>query len=325
MGNWVVGACVIVCAATGCLQSATRLCGDRTCPASYVCSPDGVSCALPAQVSACDGRSDGVECEYLGTPGTCSGGVCADASCGNVRIEAGEQCDDGNRIDGDGCSRDCSSNETCGNGIVDSAEGCDCGTDAGAVPTLCSGVNSTDVAATCSTSCTIHGCGDGVVDASRFEQCEPALGVAQDACQQLGYYTGTAACNGLCRFESIDCAQRCGDGTINGPELCDGQPPSGSTCASYGFDYGRLGCMACAPNLASCGVIGWIREPVPTDEGLRAVWLDGAGGAFAGGTEGAILRRSSMGWTQMSSGTTADIRAIWGRARATSTRSQPSA
>ncbi len=48
-------------------------------------------------------------------------------SCGNGDLEEGEACDDGNRLDGDGCTRGCSVELTCGNGKIDGAEGCDDG------------------------------------------------------------------------------------------------------------------------------------------------------------------------------------------------------
>ncbi len=56
--------------------------------------------------------------------------------CGNGRVETGEQCDDGNRTDGDGCSRWCvlEGQEDCANGQDDDGDGlvdcadpdCDC-------------------------------------------------------------------------------------------------------------------------------------------------------------------------------------------------------
>src|SRR5262245_17906421 len=53
--------------------------------------------------------------------------VCAcstdDPAGGNGKIEAGEECDDGNAVDGDGCEATCSS--SCGNGTVDLNEECD--------------------------------------------------------------------------------------------------------------------------------------------------------------------------------------------------------
>jgi cysteine-rich repeat protein len=46
--------------------------------------------------------------------------------CGNGFLDVDEACDDGNTIDGDGCSADCLSDETCGNGYVDTALGEQC-------------------------------------------------------------------------------------------------------------------------------------------------------------------------------------------------------
>ncbi len=52
--------------------------------------------------------------------------------CGDEIIEDGEECDDGNNINGDGCSADCKiekpGNESvCGNGIIETGEECDDG------------------------------------------------------------------------------------------------------------------------------------------------------------------------------------------------------
>jgi cysteine-rich repeat protein len=46
--------------------------------------------------------------------------------CGNGFIDPGEQCDDGNTIDGDGCDSNCTL-PGCGNGILDPGEECDDG------------------------------------------------------------------------------------------------------------------------------------------------------------------------------------------------------
>jgi len=56
----------------------------------------------------------------------CAGMPSCQPVCGNGIVDPGEQCDDGNRIDGDGCEADCTA-PFCGNGIVDPDEQCDDG------------------------------------------------------------------------------------------------------------------------------------------------------------------------------------------------------
>ncbi|MFP2960431.1 lamin tail domain-containing protein [Myxococcus sp. 1LA] len=62
----------------------------------------------------------------------CEGASCnPQAVCGNGRQEAGEQCDDGNQTNGDGCENDCTSTPApgavCGNGKLEGDEVCDDG------------------------------------------------------------------------------------------------------------------------------------------------------------------------------------------------------
>jgi cysteine-rich repeat protein len=47
-------------------------------------------------------------------------------TCGNTVVDPGEQCDDGNGVNGDGCDNNCTST-ACGNGIVSAGEQCDDG------------------------------------------------------------------------------------------------------------------------------------------------------------------------------------------------------
>lgn len=48
--------------------------------------------------------------------------------CGNNVLDSGEQCDDGNTLDGDGCTRTCTLEQpVCGNGILQQGEQCDDG------------------------------------------------------------------------------------------------------------------------------------------------------------------------------------------------------
>jgi cysteine-rich repeat protein len=50
----------------------------------------------------------------------------AHAACGDGVVDPGEQCDDGNALDGDGCDGNCTLT-ACGNGVVTSGEECDDG------------------------------------------------------------------------------------------------------------------------------------------------------------------------------------------------------
>jgi cysteine-rich repeat protein len=52
----------------------------------------------------------------------------ADCVCGDEIISSGEECDDGNKLDGDGCTSDCEFPK-CGNGVMEDGEQCDDGND----------------------------------------------------------------------------------------------------------------------------------------------------------------------------------------------------
>jgi len=92
--------------------------------------------------------------------------------CGNGLTEFGEDCDDGNFVDGDGCSSVCTDEPTgvCGDGAVHPTEGCDDG----------NFVNGDGCDDTCAVEVT-GVCGDGVVHPS--EECDDgANGNVYDGC-----------------------------------------------------------------------------------------------------------------------------------------------
>jgi len=70
-------------------------CTTDTCDAAkHLCTNDvatpGTACKLP------DGSS-----------GSCNGEICASANCGNKVKDGNEECDDGNKVGGDGCENNC--------------------------------------------------------------------------------------------------------------------------------------------------------------------------------------------------------------------------
>src|SRR3989344_4127509 len=93
--------------------------------------------------------------------------------CGDGTLDAGEQCDDGNTTNGDGCSAQCTIEQDepqCGDGTLDAGEQCDDG-------------NTTNGDG-CSAQCTIEQdepqCGDGTLDAG--EQCDDGNTTNGDGC-----------------------------------------------------------------------------------------------------------------------------------------------
>lgn len=151
------------------------------------------------------------------------------AECGNGRLEPGEECDDGNAADCDGCNARCRVETGCGDGARCGAEACDDG--------------NTDDCDGCSSSCSVESgllCGDGSLNTACGEQCDPPVPGRCDAqCQDIPY----------CGDGNVDPGEQCDDGPLNGtPDHCD------TNCTPPGCGNGNLGLdEACDDgNTASC-------------------------------------------------------------------------
>jgi len=123
---------------------------------------------------------------------------CTIEYCGDGVLNPGEECDDGNKVDGDGCSANCTL-EYCGDGVLNPGEECDDG--------------NTVEGDGCSANCTIEYCGDGELDLG--EECDDGNNVEGDGC-------------------SANCIlEYCGDGELDlGEECDDGNNLDGDGCSA---------------------------------------------------------------------------------------------
>ncbi|MEE9296555.1 MAG: DUF4215 domain-containing protein [Phycisphaerae bacterium] len=102
--------------------------------------------------------------------------TCSPVVCGNGVVEVGEECDDTNAINGDGCDNNCTITG-CGNGVVTSGETCDDGF--------------TDACGSCNADCTAAGvvstCGDADL-CPETEQCDDGNTNDADGCRNNCLY-----------------------------------------------------------------------------------------------------------------------------------------
>ncbi|HTR50078.1 MAG TPA: DUF4215 domain-containing protein, partial [Kofleriaceae bacterium] len=129
MRGFALGVALACLASASCIDDSLVSCGELSCPVGQVCTRGG--CAMPGDVTACDGLDEGAACHSTsGGSGTCEGGACRTGLCGNGVVDIGEVCDGSAGIDptmGQTCSPDCKHIYECGNGIVDPREQCDDG------------------------------------------------------------------------------------------------------------------------------------------------------------------------------------------------------
>jgi cysteine-rich repeat protein len=175
-----------------------------TCPADKQCAAAEPKCL---DSNCGNGVMDpGEDCDDGNTKnGDGCSSSCLIEECGNGQLDTlhGEECDDGNHLDGDGCSHDCKI-EMCGNGRVDTAKGEECDD------------NNRQDGDGCSHDCKFEFCGDGIKNDQTSH--------SHEDCDTAG---NSATCNFNCTTST------CGDGIVNplytspgaaGPEQCD--PPS---------------------------------------------------------------------------------------------------
>ncbi|MEZ4452414.1 MAG: DUF4215 domain-containing protein [Nannocystaceae bacterium] len=174
--------------------------------------------------------------------------------CGDGEMAVGEECDDGNVMDGDGCSALCVL-EFCGDSVVNNNdELCDDGND-----------DNTDE---CVDGCALASCGDGFVH-DGVESCDDGNDVDDDEC------TNTCALPS-CGDQIMQAGEECDDGNADNTDACletcvsatcgDGFVQDGVEACDDGNADNTDACIdTCAA--ASCGD-GYIQDGVEScDDG----------------------------------------------------------
>ncbi|HJW75580.1 MAG TPA: DUF4215 domain-containing protein, partial [Thermoleophilia bacterium] len=266
-----------LCTSPGCGDGV--LAEDEACDDGNVAGGDG--CGTTCEVEPgwiCDAVF--IPCGYDG----CTAlrvSVCARSEgCGDRRHVAGEQCDDGNVSDGDGCSASCLLEDgfTCFDVVSTAPQD--------APPSY--------------TRCEPRGCGDGAINEG--EACddwnlEDADGCSSGCSLEPGYTCGVSTVTALPEVlvhRTVDCVSlACGDGALDPGEVCDDGAGNGQAgfCSTDCRDRLPLALVetdpyALVPRSDMVGIIGSITLPdvlcvdAPPDPGVyqdRLRFLDDNG------------------------------------------------
>lgn len=221
---------------------------EGTSECSKVCSASGTSCSTYSDCPEAE------TCDFTGT-NCCGNGLMEDTTDGG-----GEECDDSNADDADGCSSACTNEgakevgATCGNssiGFSESTGGEDCDdgdrTSGNGCSSLCLNEGSSalgDVDASC---------GDGVIDAP-YESCDDSNNYDLDGCSSICLREGAGGI-----YADFGSTGKCGDGvadrnaTTSAGEDCDSATDEGcgSDCLWLGSstDYS-------VPSVCGDGAVG---------------------------------------------------------------------
>jgi hypothetical protein len=272
-----------------------ELCGDDGLCADGDPLPDDTPCTTP----------DGQE-------GRCRTALCAPVLCGNATVNAGEECDDGNSVNGDGCetncrtschsASECADTNVCTEDLCETVptgrmcthpfttDPCDDGDD-------CTMDDVCDGAGTCAG--TAYDCAPGLCESdSRCDGeggCTPVYADPGTACDDGLHCTTASACDGGGRC--LGSGNACDDGVLcttddctegtSGPE-CDSSIAAGwcligGVCVSDGVTSPTAPCMWCESTLDPTT---WSDKPpgAPCDDTLFCTLTDtcDAAGACTG-------------------------------------------
>ncbi|HEX5058300.1 MAG TPA: hypothetical protein VFV99_03020 [Kofleriaceae bacterium] len=308
------GCILLLVVAAGCLDPRTQHCADGSvCGPGLFCATAGGAtvCVTDEQFTACNGLASGARCVTTDIfAGTCIGGACISSGCGNGITDDGEACDDGNLVSGDGCSADCRSAEVCGNSITDTDEECDCGFDPDD-PTehnpACPGPNS-DTSGPCSMDCHLR-CGDGVVSAD--EGCDPGI-TATVSCAGTVFDRGLTTCSASCQpvIKPETCRYIGFRTRVKQPVMSSTSTPLVTKLAGVTESNGFYIAENRANTYTNYMMVG---NPYISSTPFGGIWAANMTTAIAVGGMGKAVHYSGTSWVVRTTGTTVDLRDVWGR------------
>jgi len=248
--------CTFTCSTDAACDDGAACNGDETCGASsHVCELG--SPPTPGTACSSDTVSDGV-CGDVG-----EGPRCLSAGCGNGVAEAGEACDDGNDVGGDGCEADCTFSCTadtdCDDGnVCTGTETCDTATHvcAGTAPLDC-----TAPSACQDSRCDpVDGCLFTLIDGDGDGHAAESLGMCGTDCDDMDDTVFEGA-EELCDGQDNNCDGMSDETAPNWYIDCDGDGYASDTTGS------RESCMEPSAS-TGCGG-GWTSRrpfsPTSTD------------------------------------------------------------